>query len=168
MAYTVPTTDKSISSVKNAVLAAGVSLLFLYLVTHHPLRSTSSFRSWPPTCSTAKRSSATESSKNYWRPREFFTSSSSQVSSSPHSYVFHLPALLLRSALRHPELDHSNPRHLAPHLLHRWQDLQVEKRVVLHVLRLSPLHLDLDHPRPDRWIRVVQPAIRQLRLKLIV
>lgn len=31
--YTVPTNDKSISSVRGAVLAAGVSLLFLYLVT---------------------------------------------------------------------------------------------------------------------------------------
>lgn len=30
--YTVPTSDKSISSVRGAVLAAGVSLLFLYLV----------------------------------------------------------------------------------------------------------------------------------------
>ena len=31
--YTVPTNDKSISSVRGAVLAAGVSLLFLYLVS---------------------------------------------------------------------------------------------------------------------------------------
>jgi hypothetical protein len=30
--YTVPTADKTVGSVKSAVLAVGVSLLFLYLV----------------------------------------------------------------------------------------------------------------------------------------
>ena len=30
--YIVPTTDKSLGSVKSSVLAAGISLLFMYLV----------------------------------------------------------------------------------------------------------------------------------------
>ena len=38
--YYVPTTDKSLGSVKSSVLAVGVSLLFVYLVALHPLRST--------------------------------------------------------------------------------------------------------------------------------
>lgn len=32
MVYTVPTSTKTIGSVKSSVLAAGVSLLFLYIV----------------------------------------------------------------------------------------------------------------------------------------
>lgn len=162
MTYTVPTNDKSISSVQRSVLAAGVSLLFLYLVLHLSFRSTSPFRSWRPMFSTVRRSNATESSKNYWKPREFFTSSSLQVSSPLPSHVLHLSTLLLRPALCHPQLDHFDHHHLTPHLLHSRQDLQVTKRVVLHVLRISSLNIDLDHHLTDRGIRVVQSANSQL------
>jgi hypothetical protein len=48
--YTVPVKDGTISSVKSSVLAAGVSLLFLYIVRLGALRLTSRSRSWRRSC----------------------------------------------------------------------------------------------------------------------
>lgn len=126
------------------------------------------FKSWPPTCWTERRRSAIGSSRSCCRHREYYTCSSSQVRSPPCSNVLHIPALLLRPALRNPQLDHPHHRHPPPHLLYRRKDLQGEVRLVIYVLRLPPLHHDLDHPRAHRRIRVVQPAASQLRRIVIM
>lgn len=58
--YTVPTTDKSLGSVKSTVLATGVSLLFIYLVLVTRSRSTTAFRPWSLSSSIAKKRNSTK------------------------------------------------------------------------------------------------------------
>ena len=83
------------------------------------------------------------------------------------SYVFDLPALLLRASLRNPQLDHA--RHRCPHarFLHRREVLQGADPMGIHVLCVPPGRRLLDHTRTHRRVRLVEPAARSCRLTLI-
>lgn len=77
--YIVPTSDKSLSSVKSTVLATGVAFLFVYLVPLPPLSATTSSTSWSPSWSTWRTRNATTPKRSCWRHPECSTSTLSAV-----------------------------------------------------------------------------------------
>ena len=165
--YTVPTDDKSISSVRSSVLAVGVALFFMYLVSVCWWRWIMHFKSLWLSFWTARRNREIESSISYCKHRECYIYMWLQVRSIICSHVLNISTLLLRTPLGFAQLAHSHHRHPHAHLLYRWEELQGKNHVVLHVLHLSPANRLLDHPSPHNRLHLVQQTRCRIRLILI-
>lgn len=165
--YTVPTDTKTIASVQSSVLAVGVALLFLFIVSLQKCRSTSSSRYLSPSSSTGRRRREIALSRSCWRHPECYISMSSPVSLARCSDVLHIPALLLRPPLRNSQLDHAGHRRTDACLLHCREVMQGADSLGLYVFRVPSCRCLLDYSRTYRGLRLVRPAASICRLAVI-
>ena len=115
--YTVPQANGSISTVRSAVLANGVALLFLYIVTSFSYRLTMALKYLSLLYSIVNQKTAIRSSRDCWKPLECYICSLSQVILFVLSDVFDISSILLWSSLRHTWLDYTLDSCLTARLL---------------------------------------------------
>lgn len=116
--YIVPTSDKSLSSVKSTVLATGVAFLFAYLVHPLSLSATTLFTLSSHSSLISRTRNVTRSSRNCCKLREYSTFTSFAVSSLLVSHGLNIPSILLWPSKCNNELDYSHNINTNACLLH--------------------------------------------------
>ena len=160
--YIVPTSDKSLSSVKSTVLATGVAFLFAYLVHLPPLSATTLFTLLSHSSLTLRTRNVTRSSRNYCKHLESSTFTLFAVNSLLLSHGLNIPSILLWSSKCNNELDYSHNINTDACLLHLRSHMQGQVSLGCTQPSLPPCYCCLDISHSCSGLYLVKPADRCL------